>query len=35
MITFKKFFGEYVRNREITNTKSKSSLTNYVHEFPI
>ena len=31
MITFKKFFGEYVRNREITNDKSKSSLTNYVH----
>ena len=34
MITFKKFLGEYVRNREITNDKSKSSLTNYVH-FPI
>ena len=34
MITFKKFFGEYVRNIEITNAKSKSSLTNYVH-FPI
>jgi hypothetical protein len=36
MITFKKFFGEYVRNRKIyiTNAKSKSSLTNYVH-FPI
>jgi hypothetical protein len=34
MITFKKFLGEYVRNREITNAKSKSSLTNYVH-FPI
>ena len=34
MITFKKFFGEYVRNREITNAKSKSNLTNYVH-FPI
>jgi hypothetical protein len=34
MITFKKFLGEYVRNREITNAESKSSLTNYVH-FPI
>ena len=34
MITFKKIFGKYVRNREITNAKSKSSLTNYVH-FPI
>ena len=34
MITFKKIFGEYVRNREIINAKSKSSLTNYVH-FPI
>jgi hypothetical protein len=34
MITFKKFFGEYVRSRETTNAKSKSSLPNYVH-FPI
>ena len=34
MITFKKCFGEYVRNREIINAKSKSSLTNYAH-FPI
>ena len=25
MITFKKIFGEYVRNREIINAKSKSS----------
>jgi hypothetical protein len=34
MITFKRSFDEYVRNREIINAKSKSSLTNYVH-FPI
>ena len=34
MITFKKFFGEYVQNREIINAKCKSSVTNYAH-FPI
>ena len=31
MSTIKKFFGKYIRNREIINAKSKSSLTNYAH----